>query len=271
MIRNGYKWFAGVMVILAVFSLPDFAAKAETKHKTAGSAADGPSAAEKEPAVAEIMDAFKKAYPQFPVKGIQRSPVVGLYELEGGGNIFYFDPRGSYLLFGDILSKDGKNWTQERRDELAAKNIARLPLDKAVKIGNGPKTVILFTDPDCPYCRKVSDYLDTVSPHITQYVFFLPLKQLHPHAEAKVRHILSSDHPDRAYKEIMEGKYDKADPKDLKSGEAAAAKMAEHVLWASRVGINGTPSMYIEGKYVAGANMPLIESLLKAPQANAKK
>jgi thiol:disulfide interchange protein DsbC len=33
-----------------------------------------------------------------------------------------------------------------------------LDLDKALRIGTGKTTVIEFTDPDCPYCRKAYQY-----------------------------------------------------------------------------------------------------------------
>src|SRR5574340_1146888 len=46
-----------------------------------------------------------------------------------------------------------------------------LPLDKAIKIGDGGTTVIEITDPDCPFCRRASAYLSAKN-DITRYVFF---------------------------------------------------------------------------------------------------
>jgi len=61
----------------------------------------------------------------------------------------------------------------------------------------------------------------------------------------------------------MSGALDKADKEKMKSNEKAADRLAEHMTLANRVGVNGTPVMWINGKYVAGANMPLIEKFLK--------
>ena len=64
----------------------------------------------------------------------------------------------------------------ERRNEIAAR-LEQIPLDKAVEIGNGRKNGRPLTDPDCPYCRKVSEYFKTAK-DITQYVFFIPLRMI---------------------------------------------------------------------------------------------
>jgi len=47
---------------------------------------------------------------------------------------------------------------------------ADLDLSKALVIGNGPKTVIEFTDPDCPFCRKAASYFANRT-DVTKYVF----------------------------------------------------------------------------------------------------
>lgn len=55
-------------------------------------------------------------------------------------------------MFGALVDKEGLNLTQIRLVE-------ELPLDKAIKIGTGPIKVVEVTDPDCPYCRKASQFL----------------------------------------------------------------------------------------------------------------
>ncbi|MEN6320037.1 MAG: DsbC family protein [Syntrophaceae bacterium] len=222
----------------------------------------GTNTTQKEMSDAEAMNIFKKTFPNFKISDIRKAPIAGLYEIEGGGNIVYFDPNAVLLIFGEVLNKNGVNLTLERRNELAAKKLEQIPLDKAVKIGNGQKTVVLFTDPDCPYCRKVSEYFKT-SKDITQYVFFYPLTQLHPNSATKAKYILGQKNPEKAYYEVMSGVLDKADPNKMKSDERAASRLAEHITLASKVGVNGTPVMWIDGKYITGANIPLIESVLK--------
>ena len=116
-----------------------------------------------------------KSFPNLNVDGFRESPLKGLYEITAGEQVFYFSPEG-YLFFGEIWTKDGKNLTAEMRDKVMADRIKNLPLDKALKIGNGPKKVIEFTDPDCPYCRKVDNFLANRT-DVTRYVYFVPLRK----------------------------------------------------------------------------------------------
>ena len=105
--------------------------------------------------------AFNKAFPQLKVDSITESQIKGLYEIISGQNVFYFSPEKDLLLVGDMYNSAGQNITGEKKRDLKAKfqqkameKVKDLPLEKAVKVGNGPKKVIEFTDPDCPYCRN---------------------------------------------------------------------------------------------------------------------
>ena len=80
-----------------------------------------------------------KSFPNLKVDGFRESPLKGLYEITAGEQVFYFSPEG-YLFFGEIWTKDGKNLTAEMREKVAGERIKNLPLDKALKIGNGPVT-----------------------------------------------------------------------------------------------------------------------------------
>ena len=81
-----------------------------------------------------------------------------------------------------------------------------LDIGKSITIGSGPKTVIEFTDPDCPFCRKASKYFEGRS-DVTRHVFFYPLPR-HPKAKEKAQYILSQMDRATAYREVMSGKMD---------------------------------------------------------------
>jgi thiol:disulfide interchange protein DsbC len=133
-----------------------------------------------------------------------------------------------------------------------------------VKIGSGPHTVIEITDPDCPFCRKASDFFATRS-DMTRYVFFYPIPELHPKAEAKVRYILGAKDQAKAYEEAMTGKLD--DMKFTPSDDAATVELFKiHKETGVKVGgaSIGTPLFLIDGQVVKGANIPQIEKILGA-------
>jgi len=207
----------------------------------------------------KALDAFKKAYPHTQVESVAGTGIAGLSEVVTGGNILYFAPEGNYLLFGEIYTSKGKNLTAARREELAAIRLENLPLDLGVKIGNGRNRLIEFTDPDCPYCRKVERFFKGRR-DVTRYVFFAPLVQLHPDSERKVAWILSSKNREKAFHEIMSGKHDKdrLPQPDKRAGEL----VARHRQLATNMGVMGTPLFWVNGRMVQGADIPAIEKLL---------
>ena len=52
--------------------------------------------------------------------------------MEAGNNVFYFEPRNGYLIFGDIVTKEGKNLSAEKRQELLARRVKEIPLEKGI-------------------------------------------------------------------------------------------------------------------------------------------
>ncbi len=197
----------------------------------------------------------------FPYKRVCKTPVKGVYEVIGKGNrIIYVDPVSGSVLLG-ILVKDGKNLTQMRHDALIEDFVKSLPLEKAVKMGEGPKVVIEFSDPDCPFCRKAHKYFSTRK-DVTLYTFLFPITSIHPQAYKKSLHILCSEDPAKEYDRVLSGEYDqKLDA--LKPCEEKASTLEEHMKLGEEAGVEGTPSFFIKGRFVRGFNQPLIEQLLE--------
>lgn len=199
-----------------------------------------------------------KSFPNLRVDGFRESPLKGLYEITAGEQVFYFSPEG-YLFFGEIWTKDGKNLTAEMREKVVSERLKNLPLDKALKIGSGPKKVIEFTDPDCPYCRKVDNFLSKRT-DVTRYVYFVPLRKIHPDAEKKARYILSQADRDKAFHEVFEGSLD-GKPLSIADG-TQQQQLEEMEKVAAGLGVRGTPALWIEGAHVNGADIQRITGLL---------
>lgn len=224
--------------------------------------AASPLFAASEVATPEVL--FAKTFPQLKVDSITASEITGLYEVVSGQNIFFFYPEKELLLVGDLYTKAGQNLTGDKKRELKTKlqeksleKLKDLPLDKAVKVGNGSKKVIEFTDPDCPYCRRASEVLKGRT-DITRYVFLTPLA--HPNAITKVHYILSAKNQENAYYEMMEGK---PVPAGAEYSKEVKAQAAGYLDLARALGVDGTPTFYINGQQVVGADMEKINGLLK--------
>jgi thiol:disulfide interchange protein DsbC len=208
----------------------------------------------------KALEAFKKAYHGTTAESMNRTEIAGLFEVVTGGNLLYFAPDGNYLIFGEIFTPQGKNITAQRREELTANRLRELPLDAAVRIGNGRNKVIEFTDPDCPFCRKASRFFKERR-DVSRYVFFAPLVQLHPDAEKKAAWILAAKDREKAYLEVMDGQHDKE--RLPQEDKRASALVMRHRHLAARMGVMVTPMFWVNGKMVQGANIPVIEKLLK--------
>lgn len=201
--------------------------------------------------------AMRKAFPQVPIDEVTASPLKGLFEIISGNRVLYFSPEKNLLLVGEVYNSEGKSLTKERIGKVMAKKVKDLPLDKAVKIGKGEKIVIEVTDPDCPFCRKASQFFATRS-DVTRYVFFLPL-EMHPEAPNKVRYILSAADQAKAYEEVMNGKYDTTPLPPFKDN----GLLETHQKVVEQLGVTGTPNFWIKDNYVSGADIATLTKLLQ--------
>lgn len=208
----------------------------------------------------KIAATLKKDYPQLQFSEINPTPVNGIYEvLVKNGELIYFAPESGHMFFGELWTADARNLTQESKDRRLSAKVDQFPLDKAIKIGQGPIQVIEVTDPDCPFCRKSSAFFADRD-DVTRYVFLFPLTRIHPQAEAKARYILSSPDPGKAYEDVFSGQYDQQPvPKVTDNGV-----LALHQKIAEELGINGTPRFWIQGQHIAGYNPKRFEEMLKA-------
>jgi len=206
-------------------------------------------------------EAFKKSFPRIPAERFSETPIKGVYEVLVGNEILYYAPDSDCLLLGEMVTKEGKNLTQEKIRELVVAKAKNLPLEPAVKIGKGPKRVIEITDPDCPYCRKASAFFSGRS-DVTRYIFFYPLP-FHKDAEAKVRYVLCAKDSGKAYEEAMTGKLDDMKFKPCKDAQVEKT-LQKHKEVAARLGLSGTPFFLVGDQAVFGADIPKLESMLKA-------
>jgi len=89
---------------------------------------------------------------------IVETPISGLYEVIYGSEILYVTGDGRFLIQGDLVDMQKKvNLTEEKRSQ--GRMALLESIDAATAITFAPdKTryvVYVFTDVDCPYCRKM--------------------------------------------------------------------------------------------------------------------
>lgn len=108
---------------------------------------------------AKIRAAMNVVIPGATPDSIVAAPIKGLYQVAYGPKLFYVSADGRYLISGDMYDlKARSNLTEASRSKARVEAIDTLG-KKAMIIypahGKVKHTITVFTDIDCPYCRKL--------------------------------------------------------------------------------------------------------------------
>ncbi len=219
---------------------------------------------------ASVKKAVEAAYPKFKVESVTKTPFTGLYEVFMGGQIIYTDEKMSYLIAEGRLvdPKTKKDITGERMEELTKIDFSTLPLDQAIKVvkGNGSRKLVVFSDVDCPYCKRLERNELSQINNVTIYTFLFPIVQLHPDSAEKSKLIWCAKDRVKAWQDwIMRDVL----PTTTGTCEVPLEKVGA---LASKIGANSTPTLFFaDGKRMLGAQPAQeIEKALVAA-ASAKK
>jgi thiol:disulfide interchange protein DsbC len=181
------------------------------------------------------------------VDAVAKTPYLGLYEVRVDGEILYTDEKMNYIFSGNILDgKSMQNLTEKRLRELTAIKWENLPLEAAFKTvrGNGKRMLAVFSDPNCPYCKRFETDLANVD-DITIYTFLYPILSQDSHEKAKA--VWCSADKSRAWSALM-----------LSGTVPTAARcdtpIEKNLEFARKYRITGTPTLvFANGERVPGA------------------
>ena len=198
---------------------------------------------------AAIRKVMGEKFPEAKIASVQKTPYSGLYEVYMDGQLLYSDANAKYIFMGDVLDvQNRKNLTQARLSVLNVVKWDSLPLTDAIKLvkGKGERKIVVFSDVDCPYCRKFEGELTKVD-NITVYTFLYPIEGLHPKAVQTSRQIWCAPDKNKAWDEYLgSGKIPANDGK-------CANPVDENIALANKLGISGTPTIILSnGQRVPG-------------------
>ncbi len=166
-------------------------------------------------------------------------------------NIVYVSHNGRFLFLGQLFDlQTGRNLTRARLSELNRLSPAELKkLEEVVAFtaGQGPKTLYLVTDPDCPFCKRMEKVLDSLlkEGQITVKVILYPLERLHPQAKKKCIAIIC-DH--KGWSGLLEGYVSENQCPEGEKKVSAAQKLLP------QLGVRGTPAIILpDGRLLPGA------------------
>jgi thiol:disulfide interchange protein DsbC len=162
----------------------------------------------------------------------------------------YSDAKGDHILMGPLVdTRSRTNLTQQRLDALKVVNFDSLPLDKAITIvkGKGERRIAVFSDPDCPFCRRLEKELAGLD-NLTVHVFLLPLAELHPQAVGIASDMWCAEDRAKAWSAYM------LDGRKPDAGRSCTTPIEAIAALAGELGISGTPAIVLNsGRRVEGA------------------
>jgi thiol:disulfide interchange protein DsbC len=133
---------------------------------------------------AEAQDIVERVVPGGKVLDVKSSPVKGAWQID----VQKGDQRGAVYL--DFSKKYLVNF-QPVPQKVA---FSKIPLTDAIIMGEAAakKKLIVFTDPDCPYCRELHKVIHQILAKRSDIAFYLILNPLpmHPEASKKSQAIL---------------------------------------------------------------------------------
>lgn len=200
------------------------------------------------------LDELKALYPNTTINSVRPSHIKGVYEVVMGRNIAYTDDSGRYFLFGHLFDMQKQidltadRYTESNQVEKAQREFPKAYLNNAIKTvkGNGQRVLALFSDPDCPYCKKIESELDRLD-NITIYTFLYPLESLHPEAKQKAISVWCASDRLSAWQTWM--KADKLPPE-----QNCQHPLDANLALGKKLHISGTPTLIAEdGRVLVGA------------------
>lgn len=190
------------------------------------------------------------------VHEVDFSEVPGLFIIDATGNngrrgLLYMDFSKKYVVAGNFISiADRQNVSQREMIRMRKVDPSTIPLKDSLVIGDpgAPVKVIVFTDPQCPYCQKLHPELIKAVEADPQVVFFvklMPLVKLHPDSYRISKAILCEGRL-----ELLE---DSFAGKEVPGPSCESDAVDRTLKLAQDLGIGSTPTLVLpDGRIVPG-------------------
>ncbi|RXK06049.1 DsbC family protein [Halarcobacter bivalviorum] len=162
-------------------------------------------------------------------------------KVQGRMDTVFLTKDKKYLLPGDAIS------TQNGQPLELPIDISPTLGKEAFTFGKGKDEYVLFTDPECPYCKKFESYFSQIEDKVKIRVFFFPLS-FHENAKDISLYIMSQN----SYKDKVDAMINTTkDSEDFKNRKIDSTKLAkleksleEQMTIATDLGISGTPTLF---------------------------
>ena len=190
---------------------------------------------------------LSKQHPKLKIENIQTTEMKGIYSGSMDGQVVYLNEDAQHILVGSMFRlTDQKNLTKDLMLKQNSIDWKKLPLQDAVKTvrGNGKRQIAIFSDPNCPYCKKLETELSKLN-DVTIYTFIYPIKT---QSVAVSKQVFCEKDPALAWSNLIAKGIQPA------SKQTCANPVDRNLALGKSLGLNGTPAIiFSNGFKVMGA------------------
>ncbi|NMT64144.1 DsbC family protein [Marinobacter orientalis] len=200
-----------------------------------------------------ITEKLTAAVPGLKISEVRKSEAGGLYEVyTSNGDTIYTTADGQYLLTGDLLkitSGGIANVSEQERASQRARTMDDFGDKGTITYaarGTEKASISVFTDIDCPYCRKMHDEVPKLNEMgITVHYYGFPRSGPNTPSFRKYISVWCADDQQAAMDAAKQGR--------SVQEQSCDNPVREQFQLGGRVGVTGTPAIVLEdGNMVPG-------------------
>ena len=197
---------------------------------------------------------LKQIVPTATPDSVKETPVKGIYEVVYGGDILYVSGDGNFLFQGSLVDLENRinltDQTQNIQRKVVVDGIADDNTIMYSPKGETKHTITVFTDVDCPYCRKMHEEMEGyLSAGIAVRYLLYPRSGYGTPSSDKLITAWCADDRQAA---LTAAKMGKGGPK-----KTCDNPVEEHIALGHQVGVTGTPAILLEsGQLIPGYRPP---------------
>ncbi len=214
---------------------------------------------------ARLAKTIEKVLPGTPVTTVAPGPIPGLYEVMLGPSVLYISEDGRFLIKGDVFDLDSlENMTKIRRAQARVDAFAELGVENMIEFApknrKAIRTLYVYTDIDCGYCRKMHLEVGKLNDAgiAVRYLAY-PRSGIGSESYDKAVSVWCADNRRNALTASKAGKTIKP--------STCENPVTEHYRMGEAMGLRGTPAVYLDDGDQIGGYVPaqeLIQMLIPA-------
>lgn len=189
----------------------------------------------------ESLELFKRAQIKIDTAVDAGSLYLLNIKVRGASDEIYLTKDKKYIIAGDAIN------TATGEKLTIPADMSDVVGNEAFTYGNGKDEYILFTDPQCPYCKKFESYFPQIKDKVKFRVFYFPL-DFHKEARDISLYIMSLKTKEQKEQALLNTTKDTPAFKNKKYAKGEKEKLEKHLEKqldvASKLKVRGTPAVF---------------------------